>query len=331
MAAVPEGPVNVYYGGQAVIEGVMIRGPEHMAVAVRHPKGHIVRHSQPLGSLYTGRARRIPLIRGVVVLWETMALGMRALNFSSKVAFDEGDGEGEAEFPDTVFWGTMALAILFVVAIFFAGPILLANLLEMLDASRFVIVGVEGIIRLTLFVGYIALIGLLPDIRRVFQYHGAEHMTIHAYEARKPLTVDEIRAFPKEHTRCGTSFLLIVVMVALLTFFVFDVLVDKGIIIRTASRIVFMPLVAGIAYEILRLGARFGGNFFVHAMFIPNIALQGLTTKVPDDLQIEVAIASFSAVLEHAGVGATDHLVTVAEAEAEAESIEALEEAPPLN
>lgn len=322
MTQAPEAPVNVYFGGQAVIEGVMIRGPEHMAVAVRHPKGHIVSHSQALGGLYTGRARRIPLIRGVVVLWETMALGMRALNFSSKVAFDEGDSGEEAEFPDSVFWGTMALAIIFVVGIFFAGPILLANLLEAFDASRFVIVTVEGVLRLALFVGYIALIGLLPDIRRVFQYHGAEHMTIHAYEARKPLTVAAIRDFPKEHTRCGTSFLLVVVFVALAAFFVFDLLVDRGIVIRTASRIVFMPLVAGIAYEILRIGARFGGNAFVHAMFVPNIALQGLTTRVPDDGQIEVAIASFSAVLKHAGVGATDHL---------SEHAEALKEAPPLD
>jgi uncharacterized protein YqhQ len=321
MTRAPASPVNVYYGGQAVIEGVMIRGPEHMAVAVRHPKGHIVRHSEPLGGMYTGRARRIPMVRGIVVLWETMVLGMRALNFSSKVAFDEGDGD-EPEFPDHVFWGTMAAAMLFVVALFFAGPILLANLLEAFDVSRLVIVTAEGILRLGMFVGYIALIGLMPDIRRVFQYHGAEHMTIHAYEARRPLTIAAVRGFPKEHTRCGTSFLLVVVIVALATFFAFDLAVDRGVIIRTASRIVFIPFVAGVAYEILRLGARFGGNMFVHAMFVPNLALQALTTKVPDDGQIEVAIASFSAVLEHAGIGATDHLL---------EHAQALEEAPPLD
>jgi len=317
-----EAPPNVYYGGQAVIEGVMIRGPEHMAVAVRHPKGHIVTHSQKLGGLYTGQARRIPLIRGVVVLWETMALGIRALNYSSKVAFDDGEAGEEAEFPEKVFWGTMAIALLFVIALFFAGPILLANLLELVDANRLIIVGVEGVLRLGMFVGYIALIGLIPDIRRVFQYHGAEHMTIHAYEAGQPLTIPSIRPFPKEHTRCGTSFLLVVVFVALLTFFIFDVLVDEGLIVRTASRIVFMPLVAGVAYEILRLGARFGGNFFVHAMFIPNIALQGLTTKVPDDGQIEVAVASFQAVLKTAGL--------VPDEEYE-EAVEALEAAPPLD
>ncbi len=314
-------PANVYFGGQAVIEGVMIRGPEHMAVAVRHPKGHIVTHSERLTGIYTGRSRRIPLIRGVVVLWETMALGMRALNYSSRIAFEEEDDNGEqVEFPEKVLWGTMALAILFVVGIFFAGPILLANLLEAFDVHRFWIVTVEGILRLVLFVGYIALIGFIPDIRRVFQYHGAEHMTIHAYEAGKSLVPAEVRPFPKEHTRCGTSFLLVVVFVALITFFIFDLLVDEGILIRTASRILFMPLVAGISYEILRIGARYGGNWFVHAMFMPNIALQALTTKVPDDSQIEVAIASFEATLEAAGV-----------APASASDAEAIAMAPPLD
>ncbi len=329
----PAEPANVYFGGQAVIEGVMIRGPEHMAVAVRHPKGHIVTHSEKLGGIYTGRSRRIPLLRGVVVLWETMALGMRALNYSSRIAFEEDtDENGEPEpFPEKVFFGTMALALVFVVAIFFAGPILLANLLEFWDAHRIVIVAVEGVVRLALFVGYIWLIGLVPDIRRVFQYHGAEHMTIHAYEARKPLVVSEIRPFPKEHTRCGTSFLLVVVFVALITFFIFDLLVDKGLIIRTASRIVFMPLVAGISYEILRIGARYGGNWFVHAMFVPNIALQALTTKVPDDGQIEVAIASFKATLEAAGVDHHPETETIAEFEEHETIEEALEEAPPLD
>jgi len=293
----------VYYGGQAVLEGVMIRGPEHMAVAVRNPKGTIVCHSEKLATLYTGRTRRIPFVRGAVVLWETMALGMRALSFSSRIAMEEEDGDGKpVEFPATVFWGSIVVAMLFMVGIFFAGPILMANLLEAVDASRLVIVAVEGALRLGFFVGYIALIGLLPDIRRVFQYHGAEHMTIHAYEGGRALTVKNVRPFPKEHTRCGTSFLLVVVVVALLSFFVFDLVVDRGILFRTVSRLLFIPFVAGLAYEILRIGARFGGNRFVHAMFIPNIALQALTTKVPDDSQIEVAIASFETALAAAGL-----------------------------
>lgn len=297
-------PAQVYYGGQAVIEGVMIRGPEHMAVAVRHPNGHIVTHSERLSGIYTGRSRRIPLLRGVVVLWETLALGMRALNFSSRIAFEEEDDDGEpVEFPEKAFLGTMLLALIFVVAVFFAAPILLAHLLERWDVARAWVVLAEGVVRLGLFVGYIAAIGLLPDIRRVFQYHGAEHMTIHAYEAGRPLTVAEVRRFPKEHQRCGTSFLLVVVLVALVTFFVFDLLVDEGLLVRVASRIVLIPVVAGVSYEILRLGARYRENGLVRALFAPNIALQALTTKVPDDSQVEVAIAAFEATLEAAGPG----------------------------
>ncbi len=192
----------------------------------------------------------------------------------------------------------MAISLLFVVGVFFASPILLANLLELIDASRWVIVGVEGIVRLGLFIGYILLISLMPDIRRVFQYHGAEHMTIHAHEADTEITPANIRNYPKEHTRCGTSFLLVVVIVALLTFFMFDILVDEGLLMRVASRVFLVPPIAGISYEVLRFGARFGESPFVRTMFAPNIALQALTTKVPDDGQIEVAMASFSAVLK---------------------------------
>ena len=295
-------PPDVYFGGQAVMEGVMIRGPEHMSIAVRHPKGHIVKHTEKLTGLYTGRSRRIPFVRGSLVLWETMALGMRALSFSSQIAFEDEDEDGEAvEFPKKAFWGTMIVAIGFVVAIFFAGPVLLANLLEMTGANRITIVLVEAAVRLGFFVGYISLIGLMPDIKRVFQYHGAEHMTIHAYEARKPLTIAGVRPFAKEHTRCGTSFLLIVVVVALLTFIVFDVLVDEGLMVRTLSRLVFVAPIASVSYEILRLGARYESSWFMRALFKPNIALQALTTKVPDDSQIEVAIASFEATLEASG------------------------------
>ncbi len=293
----PGGPV--YYGGQAVIEGVMIRAPQHFAVACRHPSGEIVTHAERLAGIYTGRTRRVPMVRGMIVLWETMALGMRALSFSSKVALDEPDEEGKpVEFPAGVFWGTIAVAMLFMIGIFFAGPILLANILSAWDVSHLWIVVVEGAVRLGLFVGYIALISLVPDIRRVFQYHGAEHMTIHAYEAKQPLTVAAVRPFPKEHTRCGTSFLLVVVVISLITFFIFDAAVDKGLIIRFGSRMALIPVVAGVSYEILRIGARYGDHGVIKALFLPNIALQGLTTKVPDDSQIEVAIASFQAAVD---------------------------------
>ena len=143
----------------------------------------------------------------------------------------------------------------------------------------------------------------MPDIRRVFQYHGAEHMTIHAYEAARPLTVADVRGLPKEHTRCGTSFLVVVIVIALAAFLVFDLLVDEGIFVRIASRVVLLPPIAGISYEVLRLGARYESNALVRAMFIPNIALQALTTKVPEDDQIEVAIAAFETAVESAAAG----------------------------
>ncbi len=304
MSNEPQSSAGVYYGGQAVIEGVMIRGPEHMAVCVRHPDGHIITHSEALRGMYTGRLRRVPLLRGVIVLAETLALGMRSLNFSSRVAMEgEKDDDGEpVEFPEKVFWGTMLVSLAFVVGVFFAGPILISDLLGYLGADRVTIAMVEGILRLFMFIGYIALISLIPDIRRVFQYHGAEHMTIHAYEARRPLTVDDVRDYPKEHTRCGTSFLLVVVVVSLLTFVVFDLLVDEGLLVRVLSRVVLVAPIAALSYEVLRFGARFGHFRLVQWMFAPNIALQALTTRKPEDDQIEVAIAAFDATLEAAGM-----------------------------
>jgi uncharacterized protein YqhQ len=294
---------NLYYGGQAVMEGVMIRGPQHMAVAVRHPKGHIVVHAEKLAGIYTGGLRKVPLIRGIVVLGETMALGMRALTYSSRIALEEEDEDGkQAEFPETVFWGSIILSMVFVVGVFFAGPILLAHLLESFGWHRIAIVAVETVIRLFAFVAYIMLIGLFPDIRRVYQYHGAEHMTIHAYEHGRRLVPAEIREYPKEHTRCGTSFLLLVIIVALVSHAAFDLLVDEGLIVRVLSRIVLIPPIAAIAYELLRFGARFGDKGVVKAMFVPNILLQKLTTKKPEDDQIDVAIASFKAVLRVSGV-----------------------------
>lgn len=311
MSAAPQRP-DVYYGGQAVIEGVMIRAPRHMAVAVRHPGGEIVRHSEELTGFTTGPLRRVPLVRGAVVLWETLSLGLRAINYSSRIALDEPEEGVEEEAPtarpdpeeepftDAAMWFSMAVGIVFAIAIFFVGPVLLANFLESQGIARAAVVAIEAAVRLVLFVAYIALIGLMPDIRRVFQYHGAEHMTIHAYEASRPLEVADIRRFPKEHTRCGTSFLVVVIMIALAAFLVFDLLVDQGIVVRILSRVVLLPPIAGISYEVLRFGARFESNPLVRAMFAPNIALQALTTRVPEDDQIEVAIAAFETAVESA-------------------------------
>ncbi len=295
MTAAPPRP-DMYYGGQAVIEGVMIRAPRHMAVAVRRPDGGIARHTEELTGFATGPLRQVPLVRGALVLWETLALGLRAINYSSRIALaeegepDEEEAEGGA---DAAVWGSMALGISFAIAIFFVGPVLFANFLESLGVARAGVVAIEAAVRLALFVAYIALIGLMPDIRRMFQYHGAEHMTIHAYEGARPLTVAAIRGLPKEHTRCGTSFLVVVIMIALAAFLVFDLLVDQGIAVRIASRVALLPPIAGVSYEILRFGARYESHALVRALFIPNILLQALTTRIPEDDQIEVAIAAF--------------------------------------
>ncbi len=312
MSAAPSRP-DVYYGGQAVVEGVMIRAPRHMAIAVRGPGGAIVRRVEELAGFTTGPLRRIPLVRGAVVLWETLSLGMRAINFSSRIAYEAAleeekaerlandepsPEEEEGELGDAAIWGSMAIGIVLAVGIFFVGPVLFANFLESLGLARAGVVAIEAGVRLALFVAYIALIGLMPDIRRMFQYHGAEHMTIHAYEAARPLTVPDVRGLPKEHTRCGTSFLVVVIVIALAAFMVFDLLVDEGIVVRILSRVVLLPPIAGISYEILRFGARYESNALVRALFVPNIALQALTTRVPEDDQIEVAIAAFETALE---------------------------------
>ena len=317
VSAAPSRP-DVYYGGQAVVEGVMIRAPRHMAIAVRGPGGAIVRRVEELAGFTTGPLRRVPLVRGAVVLWETLSLGMRAINFSSRIAYEAAleeekaerlandepsPEEEEGELGDAAIWGSMAIGIVLAVGIFFVGPVLFANFLESLGLARAGVVAIEAGVRLALFVAYIALIGLMPDIRRMFQYHGAEHMTIHAYEAARPLTVPDVRGLPREHTRCGTSFLVVVIVIALAAFMVFDLLVDEGIVVRILSRVVLLPPIAGISYEILRFGARYESNALVRALFVPNIALQALTTRVPEDDQIEVAIAAFETALESSAEG----------------------------
>ncbi len=292
---------SVMYGGQAVLEGVMIRGPHGMAVACRRPDGGIAVRTQALGSVHSGAMRRIPLLRGMLILWETLTLGMRALSFASRVAMAPDDED--ADLPQTVFWGAIALAVGFIAAVFFATPLALANLTRMLDAHGLAVSLVEGGIRLALLVGYIAVIGLVPGVRRVFQYHGAEHMTVHAHEAGAPLTVEGVRAFAKEHPRCGTSFLLVVMITALVTFVAFDFVVNAGPAISALSRIAFIPPIAAVAYEVLRLGGKYEHHPLARILFVPNMLLQFFTTRAPDDGQIEVALASFLAAAEQEAAG----------------------------
>src|SRR3972149_1109493 len=204
----------LYYGGQALIEGVMIRGPHTAAVACRRPDGEIAVRREALSGLYSGTLRRIPFLRGVIVLWETLALGMRALLFSSNVAM----GEEEKEISPLSIAGMGLTALALVAVLFFAGPVLLTGWLDNMIESSLLVVTIEGLIRLAILLAYIGFIGLIPDIRRVYAYHGAEHKCIHALEAGDPLEPPSVQRHPTAHVRCGTSFLLTVVVVSVVVF-----------------------------------------------------------------------------------------------------------------
>ncbi len=285
-----EPTTNLYYGGQAVIEGVMIRGPRHLAVAVRGPDGSIVRRVETLTGVYTGRARRIPIVRGGVVLFETLALGVRALMWSSNIAAGH-DGE---EISKTQIIVSLAVTMAFVAAIFFMGPVLLTSWLGRVVGNGYVEVAAEGVLRLVMLVGYIWLIGRMPDIQRVFAYHGAEHRAIHAYENGRALTPEAVREYPNAHPRCGTAFLLTVMVISLV---VFVALGTPPIWLRLVERVVLIPVIAALSYEILRLGQRFGNRGVFGLIYRPNLWLQALTTRDPDDAQIEVAIAALEDVI----------------------------------
>jgi uncharacterized protein YqhQ len=283
------------YGGQAVIEGVMMRGSRTMAVAVRHPDGHIVVKTEPLNEkLYTGPISRIPFLRGLLMLWDALGLGVKALNMSVDVAAGE-----EASLSGPVTWGTMAVGLGMGIALFMALPSFLAGLVAPYLSSEWLVSLIEGVVRLFIIVGYIGLISLLPDIKRVFAYHGAEHKTIHAYEAGVKLTVENVRTFTTAHTRCGTSFLVTTV---LLTFLLFAPFGWLPLAWRIASRIALLPVIAGVAYEFIRLTARFADRPWMRVLTTLNLALQRLTTREPNDQMIQVAIVALKTVLKSEGL-----------------------------
>jgi uncharacterized protein YqhQ len=289
---------NLYYGGQAVLEGVMIRGPRHMAIAVRDPQGTIVQRGEALTGVYTGAVRRIPIVRGAIVLFETLALGVRALTWSSQVAM----GRDQEEVSRAQIFVSLGITLVFVAAIFFAGPVLLTSWLDRFVGNGYVEVAAEGVLRLAMLVGYIWLIGRMPEVRRVFAYHGAEHRAIHAYEHGRELTPAAVREYPNAHPRCGTAFLLTVMVLSLI---VFVLLGTPPIWVRLVERIVLIPAIAAVSYEFLRLGQRFGEKGLFSAIYRPNLWLQSLTTRDPDDAQIEVAIAALRHVIELEATGVT--------------------------
>ena len=280
-----------YYGGQAVMEGVMMRGARSMAVAVRLGDGSIRLHQERLRGLYVGRIRRVPLLRGVIILAETLTLGMKALLFSANAALESED---QGEIGKGAVAGTLAASLIFIAAVFFIAPLLAIGLIgRLFSVSGVALFAMEGGIRLGMFLAYIALIGRLEDIRRTFAYHGAEHRTIHAWEQQAPLTVAGVLPFPNAHPRCGTGFLLVVMIVAIAVFAAVGSLPWPLLIL---SRIALLPVIAAIAYEILRFSAAFWRFRLVRLAFQPNLTLQSLTTRNPDGAQIEVAIAALNAV-----------------------------------
>jgi hypothetical protein len=281
---------RIYYGGQAVLEGVMIRGPRTMAVACRRPDGDITVHSEQLGGIYAGPIRRFPFVRGAIVMWETLALGIRALIFSSNVAL----GEEEKGVDSGAMWATALMSLLLVGALFFVLPLLATDWLDSAIGSHLAVILLEGLFRLTLIIAYVGLIGLMPDVKRVYAYHGAEHKTIHAMEHGDPMEPAHIQKYPTAHVRCGTSFLLTVVVVSVI---VFALVGDPDLWLRILSRILLIPVIAAISYEVIRLGGAFEQNPITHVLMWPNLALQSLTTRQPDDEQVEVAVRALEEVL----------------------------------
>jgi uncharacterized protein YqhQ len=294
----------------------MMRGQKHMAVAVRAPSGEIVVHQEPLNNaLYTNPIMRLPLLRGLVALWDALGLGTKALMFSANVALEE-ESDKEASTTGTektetkakgsdalgpVAWTSLAVALAFMVGLFFVLPVLAAGLFGVVTGNDSGLAHnlVEGVIRLALFLGYIWAISFMPDIKRVFGYHGAEHKTINAYEAGVALTPENVQKFTLLNPRCGTTFLLIVMLLATILFIAIGKL---PFALTLVSRIALVPVVATIAYEFIRIMANLYGHPIVRAILAPGLALQKMTTRQPDLTMLEVGIAALEAVLVADGV-----------------------------
>ncbi|HET7030713.1 MAG TPA: DUF1385 domain-containing protein [Candidatus Limnocylindrales bacterium] len=289
------------YGGQALIEGVLMRGRDAIAVALRHPDGRIVYATERLDSGFHGSPwAKVPLIRGLVVLYETLFVGTRWLVRSAtlQAAGTGEEGDEGVELGKGSIALMLGLTLLFGVGIFFLLPLLIASATTSNIQNGLVQHLVEGLIRVAIFLGYLLLIGRAPDVRRVFQYHGAEHMTIHALEAGDPLVVGEIRKYPTAHPRCGTEFLVVVIALSIVAF---SLVGRQEPLVMVGSRVLLIPVIAAVGYEILKWGAKHRGNPIVRAIMYPGILVQMITTKQPSDDMIEVAIVSMEQALEADG------------------------------
>ncbi|MET0939588.1 MAG: DUF1385 domain-containing protein [Gaiellaceae bacterium] len=284
-------------GGQAVLEGVMMRTPSNWAVAVRKPDGEIAQVCRVIASpMAKRRIYRLPVIRGVIALGESLAIGFRALAISANYAAQTEDGDEDFELSRGQIIFAFAIAIGFALALFKVGPALITSRLDIDTTQWFVVV--EGLIRVGIFILYLVLISLLPDLRRLFQYHAAEHKAINAYEAGEELTPERVDRFSLIHPRCGTAFLLWVMVIAIFVFAFFGQPAWYWLI---ASRILMLPLIAGLAYELIRFAGKHQGNRIVMTLLAPGLWLQRLTTRKPSLDQIEVSIRALEEVLEREG------------------------------
>jgi uncharacterized protein YqhQ len=289
------------YGGQALIEGVLMRGRDAIAVALRHPDGRIVYATERLDSGFHGsRWSKLPFLRGLVVLYETLFVGTRWLVRSAtlQAAGTGEEGDEGVELGKGSIALMLGLTLLFGIGIFFLLPLLIASATTSNIQNGIVQHLVEGLIRVAIFLGYLLLIGRAPDVRRVFQYHGAEHMTIHALEAGDPLVVDEVRKYPTAHPRCGTEFLVVVIALSIVAF---SLVGRQEPLVMIGSRILLIPVIAAVGYEILKWGAKHRANPVVRAIMYPGILVQMITTKQPSVDMIEVAIVSMEQALKADG------------------------------
>ena len=316
---------SINVGGQAVLEGVMMRAPRTMTVAVRAPSGEIVLKKDALKLLADKwKFLKWPILRGTVALFSSLALGMKALNFSANCAMEElkaGDG-GEKEkakktskpMTDLAVGATMFLSLGLGLALFFYLPLYLTqamkDLLPITQASSLMFNLVDGVIRISIFLLYIFAISRMKDIKRVFEYHGAEHKVIYAYESGEPLTVDNARKYSTLHPRCGTSFLLIVMVLSILVFSF--VPRSAPFYMKALSRLVLIPLIAGLSYEFIRFSSKKKDNPIIKAAITPGLWLQRLTTREPSDDQIEVAVRALTEAVdeENKGLGAKNCLAS---------------------
>jgi uncharacterized protein YqhQ len=284
-------------GGQALIEGIMMRGPEDIAIAVRKPDGEIVLKKDPIKALPNLAFLKWPIIRGSVALVSSMVVGIKALTYSAEFFEVEGEGEGESKFEKWLYEKlgdkadnilvaiSMIFAMIFAFGLFGVLPTVLTNFFKATIENRWALAAVEGVMKIVLFLSYILLISKMKDVKRVFQYHGAEHKTIFCFESGLPLTVENVRKQGRLHPRCGTSFILFVLVISIM---IFSVISWNSLLMRVALKVILFPVVAGLSYELLKYAGKNDGPV-IRALSYPGLMLQKLTTKEPDDGQKVVA------------------------------------------